>query len=280
MTNEIIDYLNEKTGSSYKANTKKTIDVITARINEGYGLEDFKRAIDNKVSDWTGTEHEKYLRPETLFGNKMAGYVNEKRTDVTSGNDRRSLLKEVLRVSGIRDITEASITIYGEIMKMVKTEDLPQFAVSIIRHGGEFMRPDQMISEAVKVYEQKIITEGMQRGSRISDYEKFVEFIRYSFRGKPLSNDIQGIFRPYVTISLDRDGIMVNNFNWKKLSSSDETLVYKYLFDNQQKVGVIKHCEVEELYRPALESKAEEKKVIESNMVKGAIDSLVECVKV
>lgn len=39
-------------------------------------MEDFKRVIDWKSSEWAGTEMEKYLRPETLFGTKFEGYLN------------------------------------------------------------------------------------------------------------------------------------------------------------------------------------------------------------
>lgn len=39
-------------------------------------MEDFKKVIDWKVSEWTGTDMEKYLRPETLFGTKFEGYLN------------------------------------------------------------------------------------------------------------------------------------------------------------------------------------------------------------
>lgn len=33
--------------------------------------------IDNKVAEWKGTDMEKFLRPETLFGNKFEGYLNQ-----------------------------------------------------------------------------------------------------------------------------------------------------------------------------------------------------------
>lgn len=74
---EIIDYLNEKAGTRYKAGSKKTKDLISARLNEGFTIDDFKQVINNKVTDWTGTEWEKFLRPETLFSNKFEGYLNQ-----------------------------------------------------------------------------------------------------------------------------------------------------------------------------------------------------------
>ena len=74
----VVDYLNEKAGTFYKKNTKSTQVSIRARINEGFTFEDFKKVIDTKCKSWKKTEWEKFLRPETLFGKKFEGYLNEK----------------------------------------------------------------------------------------------------------------------------------------------------------------------------------------------------------
>nr|DAD94249.1 MAG TPA: hypothetical protein [Siphoviridae sp. ctbBv3] len=74
---EIIDYLNSKTGKKYRDNVQKNKSLIKARWSEGYRLEDFKQVIDNMVTDWSGTKYAKYLRPETLFGTKFDGYLNQ-----------------------------------------------------------------------------------------------------------------------------------------------------------------------------------------------------------
>lgn len=83
---EIISYLNEVTGSRYKANTDKTKKAIHARLAEGFTVDDFKSVIDKKHEDWKGTEWEKYLRPETLFGTKFEGYLNQKLIKKASGS--------------------------------------------------------------------------------------------------------------------------------------------------------------------------------------------------
>lgn len=75
---EIIEYLNMRTGSQYKHTTKKTRELIRARWNEGFRLEDFKTVIDKKCIEWVGTEWEKFLRPETLFrAGKFESYLNQ-----------------------------------------------------------------------------------------------------------------------------------------------------------------------------------------------------------
>ena len=82
----MINYLNQQTGKHYKSTTKKNQTVIRARTDEGFSLQDFKKVIDNKVTEWTGTDMEKYLRPETLFGTKFEGYLNQESNNNQSTN--------------------------------------------------------------------------------------------------------------------------------------------------------------------------------------------------
>lgn len=76
----IIDYLNIKTNSHYKYSTEKTRKLIKTRLNDNFTIDDFKTVIDKKTDEWLGTDFEKFLRPETLFGNKFEGYLNQKTT--------------------------------------------------------------------------------------------------------------------------------------------------------------------------------------------------------
>ena len=78
---EIISYLNEKTGRSFRT-TEAHKRFIKARWNEDYKLDDFKKVVYNKVADWTGKTingqpAEKYLQPSTLFGTKFDNYLNQ-----------------------------------------------------------------------------------------------------------------------------------------------------------------------------------------------------------
>ena len=78
----IVGYLNSKANKNYKASSKKTASLIRARLGEGFTVEDFMRVIDNKVADWKPRKDmEQYLRPETLFGTKFEGYLNENRNE-------------------------------------------------------------------------------------------------------------------------------------------------------------------------------------------------------
>lgn len=83
---KIISYLNQKANTNYKASTKKTQQLINARLAEGYKTDDFFTVIDKKCAEWLNTDMEKFLRPETLFGNKFEGYLNQKTTNQKNDN--------------------------------------------------------------------------------------------------------------------------------------------------------------------------------------------------
>lgn len=75
---EIVDYLNSKIGTHYRATTRKTQSLIKARMNEGFTVDDFKIVIDNKAAEWSKDERmSKYLRPQTLFGTNFESYLNQ-----------------------------------------------------------------------------------------------------------------------------------------------------------------------------------------------------------
>lgn len=75
---EVIDYLNQKTGKNFKSTSKATQRHIKARFADGFTLNDFKQVIDTKSAQWLKDKKmSAYLRPDTLFGTKFEGYLNE-----------------------------------------------------------------------------------------------------------------------------------------------------------------------------------------------------------
>ena len=75
----IINDLNEVLSSNYKISTKNTISLISARIAEGYTLDDFKTVHRKMLRVWGADEKMvRYLRPLTLYGPKFESYLNQK----------------------------------------------------------------------------------------------------------------------------------------------------------------------------------------------------------
>jgi uncharacterized phage protein (TIGR02220 family) len=94
----VLDYLNQQTGATYGM-TKTNVECITARMKEGYSVNEFKTVIDRKCRQWLGTEQEKYLRPITLFqASKFENYLNEPETN-TKKDERKQTGGSISKLS-------------------------------------------------------------------------------------------------------------------------------------------------------------------------------------
>lgn len=76
--NTVIEILNIETDKRFSPDTKLTRKLIQDRLNDGYGLEDFKRVIEKKCDAWKSDPiMASYLKPSILFGQKFDEYLNE-----------------------------------------------------------------------------------------------------------------------------------------------------------------------------------------------------------
>lgn len=82
---QAIDYMNELAGTTFKATTKKTIQLINARLKEGFDIEDIKDVIYFKYNEWVvrkcvfknGVSSDTYYRPNTLFSTNFEEYLQQ-----------------------------------------------------------------------------------------------------------------------------------------------------------------------------------------------------------
>lgn len=85
---EILKYLNKVKPSKIPFEFSKTnLTHIEARIKEKFKEDDFKKVIDHKVLEWKDNpKMKKYIRPETLFGDKFNGYLVEAHETKSDGS--------------------------------------------------------------------------------------------------------------------------------------------------------------------------------------------------
>jgi uncharacterized phage protein (TIGR02220 family) len=67
--------LNELIGSNFKTTTSGNVKHAMARLGEEYTLADLQTVVRAKAAEWRGTEWAKFLRPQTLFGEKFGAYL-------------------------------------------------------------------------------------------------------------------------------------------------------------------------------------------------------------
>lgn len=120
---EIIEYLNIKTGSKFKATTKPYIQAIRSRLKEGYTVDDFKTVIDKKCREWKGTKLEKYLTPKTLFApSHFDTYLNSNEMAAMTDTERK-----VAELNALIDAVERGTDETGNIESYGPTIDISEY---------------------------------------------------------------------------------------------------------------------------------------------------------
>lgn len=120
---EIIEYLNQKTGSKFKPTTKPYVQVIRSRLKEGYTVDDFKTVIDKKCREWKGTKLEKYLTPKTLFAlSHFDTYLNSNGMAAMTDTERK-----VAELNALIDAVERGTDEAGNVEGYGPTIDIPEY---------------------------------------------------------------------------------------------------------------------------------------------------------
>lgn len=91
---EIVSHLNDILNKDYKPTTSSTRKLIQARLKDGFTLQDFQKVHIVKFAEWNGTDMQKYLRPETLYGSKFESYLNQELSDYDKA-------KAICKIKGI-----------------------------------------------------------------------------------------------------------------------------------------------------------------------------------
>lgn len=86
---KIVSRLNEKAGTKFSPKSKSTQGHISARIKDGFSLDDFFAVIDYKCREWLPDPNmAQYLRPDTLFAGKFEGYLQAAKRAAPQGGQR------------------------------------------------------------------------------------------------------------------------------------------------------------------------------------------------
>lgn len=146
---EIINYLNQKTGKPFKPSIPKTHRLISARMREGFGVDDFKKVIDNQCRTWLkDPKMFPFLRPETLFGTKFDGYLNAVKVEKKKREDNKPIIP---LASIVQEVMEAKREKYDrkaeDCTNPKKAECQSLYCPSTCRFRG---KTEQILAEGAK----------------------------------------------------------------------------------------------------------------------------------
>lgn len=134
---DLIQYLNEKTGSDYKAD-KANADRVRSLLGQGYTPVQLRSVIDKKCAEWmTDPKMRPYLRPSTLWGAKFPEYVS---APISIGQERE------------RDEAKKRETLEAELTEKKET-------LSTLRASLDEIKPGTRLDERRALKEQIALLE-------------------------------------------------------------------------------------------------------------------------
>lgn len=163
-------------------------------------------------------------------------------------------------VTGVFELkSEVKALQYLALLNGIPDSEIINFANYALKHKREFDSRDSYVARAVESFKASLALMAIREGKfSFKDRAEMVAFIKQNFRGKELVSGAKP-FLPYVVIALDENATLVNKFRvtdygkFIPLSSDDVTLVYDYLFANQQRIGDVKYISQSEYNKVAKE---------------------------
>lgn len=160
---------------------------------------------------------------------------------------RMIIIKEALECNNTQAL------VYSELLKEISGEDLIDFFKFRLNFIEQYTSKELATKKALIAYKQNQILNALASGIRVfNDKEQMINFIKTVFKGKDFCYGAKG-YRDFVIFGLDESGEILNKYaidnlgRFVKLNSDESAEIYNWLFENQHRIGVIKHISKAEI---------------------------------
>lgn len=149
---------------------------------------------------------------------------------------REQMIKELFNLN-----SKMQVLFYDEMLKNIKDDELIQFKVFAYANKREYETEQALIARVAKEYLNNTTLKNLQAGRfKFKNVEDLREFLLDCFKGLRVINGI-GIFKPFVIISVTKDGRnFFNEYSQTYLNCDDEALFLFELIKNQTLIGKVR----------------------------------------
>lgn len=151
------------------------------------------------------------------------------------------IIKEALECNNTQAL------VYSELLKEISDEDLIDFFKFRLNFIEQYTSKELATKKALIAYKQNQILNALAGGIRVfNDKERMINFIKTVFKGKDFCYGAKG-YRDFVIFALDDNGEILNKYaiddfgRFMKLNSDESAEIYNWLYENQHRIGIIKH---------------------------------------
>lgn len=165
--------------------------------------------------------------------------------------ERNQTIKDLFKPN-----SEAELAMYFKILQNIGTDDLIDFKIYVLNNKNQYETFDVALVRLAKEFEARKLLKALQTGKfRFTNKYQMLAFLKANFKNKDIASGV-GMYRDMVIIALNKDGRFVNRYTLKELTSDEEGDFLEALFNEQQKIGVVRHLSTKEIRE--LEARQEE----------------------
>lgn len=165
--------------------------------------------------------------------------------------ERNQTIKDLFKPN-----SQAELAMYLKILQNIDTDDLIDFKIYVLNNKNQYETYDVALVRLAKEFEARKLLRALQKGKfRFTNKYQMLAFLRANFKNKDIASGV-GMYRDMVIIALNKDGRFVNRYTFKELTSDEEGDFLEALFNEQYKIGVVRHLSTKEIRE--LEARQEE----------------------
>lgn len=174
------------------------------------------------------------------------------------------------------EINEVQASLVSELIKDIPNEKLKDFLVFRMQFIDQYKSKELITKEALYEYNKIKIQHRLRAGEDVFEtVEQVQQYVEAHFKNKEIGYGL-GAYKDFVVIAMDRDCNLLNTYyapngSFYKLTSVEKEKVYKFLFENQHRIGDVKRIPY---YDDTKQIEAPKKEVDENNIAPKVLEMI------
>lgn len=152
---------------------------------------------------------------------------------------RQEKIKHLLVLCGTDNSYEVIKTVDSFIC-FITDDYLDKFIEYVLKNWDKYKKPILNVTTSATDFKKHMYLLMIRKGEmKLESIQDTKAFLYEFFKGKRIVNNVKGLFKSFVTISLSEKGRFINEYANEELNSKKENEFIKWCFENQKKIGVI-----------------------------------------
>lgn len=168
-------------------------------------------------------------------------------------NERRGKILNILMFVGA-NTSKGTVEAVDELLSFIPTRYLKHFGEYVLKNYNQYKKPLVNIATSSQEYKRQLYAVMVKKGEmRFDSANEVQRHLQEFYKGKEVANCVSGIYKDFVTISLNEKGEFINDYSHKKLTSADKNRFIFWCFKNQHRIGDVKLIEPSKVEKAMLE---------------------------